>query len=341
MTASRAINDRGYVSDEVRRRVLKAANQLNYSPNMAARQLKGNRPHAIGILLPDISNPFCTELVNGVRQVFDPEGYALFIAATYRSAEQEAASLHAFCEHRVDGMIIATRGTKIGDTLLKRVTRQGIPMVTIGRPVVIPRVDSVTADHVGGAFSVVEHLIALGHTRIGFIGISLEDAGTLRRYGGYVEALKAHGITPLAAYTVGPPGAPAYATQEDGYEGMMRLCRLRKPPTAIFARNDFTAIGAIRAAHSLGLSVPGDIAIAGFDNIPMAAFSSPPLTTVDQATFDQGIVAARFLLDRITGDPSVPHRDASMPCSLVIRESTDPNATEPPVDGYPSAAHRR
>ena len=328
MTASRAINGRGYVSEDVRRRVLKAAQQLNYSPNMAARQLKGNRPCAIGILLPDISNPFCTELVNGVRQIFDPEGYTIFIAATYRSAEQEAASLHAFCEHRVDGMIVATRGTKIGDTLLKQVARQRIPMVTIGRPVVIPHVDSVTADHAGGAFAVVEHLIALGHRRIGFIGISPEDAPTLRRYDGYRAALEAHNIELLPEYTVGPPGAPAYATQEDGFEGLMRLAKLPVPPTAVFARNDFAAMGAMRAAHSMGLTVPGDMAIAGFDNIPMAAFTTPPLTTVDQFTFDQGIAAGRFLLERITGEVAHPRRDSMLQCTLLVRESTDPSAVQ-------------
>jgi DNA-binding LacI/PurR family transcriptional regulator len=332
MTASRAINDSGYVSDEVRKRVLKAARQLNYSPSMPARQLRGNTLHAIGILLPDIANPFCTELVNGARQIFDGAGYTVFITTTSRSSELEVAGLHAFCDHRVDGIIVATRGTKIGDSALKRIALQRIPMVTIGRPVQIAGVDSVTADHSGGAFAIVRHLLSLGHTRIGFIGISPEDAHTLRRYGGYVAALQTQGITPRSEYTVGPPEAPAFATQEDGYEGMMRLARLRVPPTAVFARNDFAAIGAMRAAHQLGRSIPHDIAVAGFDNIPMAAYATPPLTTADQSTFEQGATAARFLLERITTKPPRAHRCASMNCTLIVRESTDPRVATVPVE---------
>lgn len=174
----------------------------------------------------------------------------------------------------------------------------------------------------------VEHLIALDHKRIGFIGISPEDAPSLHRYDGYRAALEAHNISLLPEYTVGPPGAPAYATQEDGFEGLMRLAKLPLPPTAVFARNDFAAIGAMRAAHSMGLAVPGDIAIAGFDNIPMAAFATPPITTVDQFTFDQGIAAGRFLLKRITGDLAHPRRVSMLQCTLLVRESTDPSAVQ-------------
>lgn len=336
MTVSRVINGRGYVSDEVRKRVLKAANQLNYSPNVPARQLKGSKLNAIGILLPDVANPFSTELVNGVKQVFDEAGFATFIATTNRSPEQEKAGLQAFCDHRVDGLIVATRGTKIGDSILRRTAQQRIPMVTIGRPVQIPGVDSVTADHETGADQVVKHLVSLGHRRIGFIGISPEDGHTLRRYCGYLKALGEAGIQPNPDYTTGPPGAPAFATQEDGYEGLMRLARLRKPPTAVFARNDFAAIGALRAAHRLGLSVPGDIAIAGFDNIPLAAFTIPPLTTADQSILQQGVAAARFLLDRITRNRAIARRSECMPCKLIVRESTDPKAVTAPT---PSPLH--
>jgi DNA-binding LacI/PurR family transcriptional regulator len=322
MTASRAINDSGYVSDEVRKRVLKAAQQLHYSPNLPARLLKGRSVKAIGILLPDIANPFCTELVNGAKHVLDEAGYTIFIATTNRSSDQERAGLQAFCDHRADGLIIATRGTKIGDAVLRHTAQLKVPMVTIGRPVRISGVDSVTADHKKGAYDVVQHLISLGHRRIGFIGISPEDAHTLRRYSGYLAALHDAGIEPYKDYTVGPPGAPAFATQEDGYQGMMRLAQLRTPPTAVFARNDFAAIGALRAAGKLGWSIPGDIAVAGFDNIPLAAFTTPPLTTADQSIRDQGMAAANFLLDRINGACSNRGKTACMDCTLIVREST-------------------
>jgi DNA-binding LacI/PurR family transcriptional regulator len=322
MTASRAITGNGYASDEVRKRVQKAARKLNYRPNMVARQLKSQRLNAIGILLPDIANPFSTELVEGAKQVLDNAGFTTFIATSSRSVDQERACLQAFADHRVDGMIVATRGTKMGDSVLQEVASQNIPVVTIGRPVQLERVDSVTADHAQGAYDAVNHLISLGHKRIGFIGISPQDGKTLRRYGGYLKALDEAGIEVVEEYTVGPPDAPAFATQQDGYEGMLQLAALRRPPTAVFARNDFTAIGALQAAHKLGLSVPGDIAIAGFDNIPLAAFTIPPLTTVEQPIKEQGIAAARFLLDRITSNVSPKRQSLCMPCNLIVREST-------------------
>ena len=332
MTASRAINSSGYVSEDVRKRVLKAAHQLSYRPNVLARQLKSHRLNAIGILLPDIANPFSTALVEGVNRVFDEAGYTTFIAATSRSVDREKASLQAFVDHRVDGLIVATRGNKIGDAALKRLARQNLPLVTIGRPVQLACVDSVTADHAQGAYDAVKHLLSLGHRRIGFIGISPDDSKTLRRYGGYVAALREAGIEPAAEYTVGPPGAPAFATQEDGYQGMIHLAALKKPPTAVFARNDFAAIGAMRAAHKLGLVVPRDMAIAGFDNIPLTTFTTPPLTTVAQPIVEQGVAAAQFLLDRITGDPSSPRRATCMNCTLIVRESTDPHAATMPME---------
>ncbi len=322
MTASRAINGTGYVSEQVSQRVLKAARQLNYRPNMLARQLKSRRLNTVGVLIPDIANPFSTVLLESVKQVLDAAGFTVFIATTNRSIEQEQTGLQAFADHRVDGVIVATRGTKMGDAVLRQIARQHIPMVTIGRPVQINGVDSVTADHAQGAYDATKHLLSLGHTRIGFIGISPEDSGTLRRYGGYLTAMREAGINPPMEYTVGPPGAPAFATQEDGFEGMIRLASLKRPPSAVFARNDFAAIGAIRAAHTLGLRIPQDIAIAGFDNIPFAAFTTPPLTTVEQPIAEQGAAAARFLLDRIQDQSPQPRRIATMPCTLIVREST-------------------
>ena len=322
MTASRAINGSGYVSDDVRQRVLLAATKLSYRPNMPARQLKVRRLNAIGILLPDIANPFSTELVSGMKDVFDTEGYTTFIATGNRSVKQEDSSLQAFLDHRVDGLVVATRGTSMGDKILHTIAKQRIPLVTIGRPVHFRGIDSVTANHYQGAFDAVMHLIKLGHKRIGFIGIAAEDGKLLRRYQGYLAALKEAKIEFRPEYTVGPADGPAFATQEDGYRGMLQLARLHRPPTAIFARNDFAAIGAMHAAHTLGLSIPEDMAVAGFDNIPLAAFTMPPLTTVEQPITQQGQEAARFLLERIQGRSS-QDRTAMMECRLIVRQSTD------------------
>jgi DNA-binding LacI/PurR family transcriptional regulator len=322
MTASRAINDSGYVSNEVRARVLKVASKLRYRPNILARQLKLRRLNTVGVVLPDVSNPFSTELLEGMKTVLEQKGYTAFVTTTGRRVDQEVAGLRALVDHRVDGLLIATRGTRIGDALVREVVRNGPPVVTIGRPIDGVALDCITADHWQGAFDAVSHLIELGHTRIGFIGISHHDRYTLRRFQGYEAALEQNGIMAMARDVVGPSIAPAFATQEDGYGGMVQLLRLKRPPTAVFARNDFAAIGALRAAHEAGLRVPDDIAIAGFDDIPLAAYTTPTLTTVRQPIAEQGQIAARMLLDRIegrAGKKTVMHR---IECQLVIREST-------------------
>lgn len=323
MTASRAINQTGYVSEEVRARVLKAARKLQYRPNVLARHLKGRRLNAVGVMLPDIANPFSSELIAGIKKVLDAEGYTAFLSVSDRDTKQERAGLQAFVDHRADGLIVATRGTSLGDQVIKELVQQGMPVVTIGRPVPRVKVDVIDANHYQGAFDLVMHLIERGHRNIGFIGIAPQDAHLLRRYEGYASALEEAGIKLRQEYTVGPMNGPAFSTQQDGYEGMMTLARLKRLPTAVFARNDFTAMGALRAARELGLRVPADIAIAGFDDIPLAAYAAPPLTTVSQPIREQGEMAAQILVDRIEGRSKGAFVLHTMPCQLVVRQSTE------------------
>jgi DNA-binding LacI/PurR family transcriptional regulator len=321
MTVSRAINRSGYVSDEVRERVMKAVEQLGYRPNMLARQLKGQRLNAVGVLLPDIANPFADELLNGIKEVLDASGYTAFITTSGGSVENETAALQSFVDHRIDGLLIATHGSASGDKALAQIAAQHVPIVTVGRQVTIDGVDCVSVDHYRGAFEAVSHLIARGHTRIGYIGIAHPDNPEPLRFQGYKAALVAAGISFCSTYAVREVDAPAFAAEEDGYQGMLELAKLPQPPTAVFARNDFAAIGALRAAHTLGMSVPEDIAIAGFDNIRMTAYTTPPLTTIEQPTAEQGRVAAQFLLDRIEGRVKGKSRSVVMECRMMVRES--------------------
>ena len=325
MTASRAINGTGYVSEDVRKKVMQAAKALKYRPNVLARSLKGLSTHAVGIMLPDIANPFSAQLVAGIQELLERSGYTAFLATANRSVEQEKAALRAFVDHRVDGILVATRGTEIGNEAIAAIIREGIPVVTVGRPIENAPVDCVTADHWKGAYEAVTHLIELGHERIGFIGVSPEHAANLRRFHGYEDALKAHGIALRSELIAGPANGPAYATEDDGYAAMMQLGRLKQPPTAVFARNDYTAIGALRAAHELGFTIPDDIAIASFDNIPIAAFTTPPLTTVSQPIGEQGRRAAQFLIDRIEHRVKGQKRELCLECHVVIRQSTGPH----------------
>lgn len=326
MSVSRVINKNGYVSEQMREKVLKVVKESNYHPNALARSLKSQRTQVIGVLLPDIINPFSAELVRGIQEVLLPQGYSFFISTSERSVAREQAALRAFFEHRADGLIVATRETKETNDFLVRLAEPGMPMVVVGRQFNHPRVDHVTADHWKGGYEAVEHLISLGYQSIGFIGVSLVNGAGLRRFRGYLDALRDNKLAVNGKLIVGPDRVtgPDYSTQDDGYEAMKRLLAQRKRPNAILARNDFTAMGAMYAIRDAGLSVPDDIAIVGFDNVPLSAYTTPPLTTVDQAILQQGREAARLMLKRITEAKVRERREICLDCNLIIRESTRP-----------------
>jgi DNA-binding LacI/PurR family transcriptional regulator len=258
-------------------------------------------------------------------------GYSAFLCTTEQSVQREQAGLSAFFDHRVAGIVVATLETKAGDEALERFTRRGMPIVSVGREPGLAVVDRVTANHWRGAFDAVEHLISLGHKRIAYIGASALHARRLRRFQGFCDALHQHGLDVRDEWIVGPAGdsGPGYSTLADGYAGMQRLLDLSRRPTAIFARNDFTAMGALSAARDRGLNIPGDIAIVGFDNVPLSAFTTPPLTTVEQPTAEQGRRAAEMLLERIEGKVEGEHREVSFDCRLIVRASTQTPAEQP------------
>ena len=324
MTVSRAINENGYVSSGTRERIMRVIKELDYHPNGLARSLKRKRTHVIGILLPDIGHPFSAELARHLEETLLSRGYTSFISTSQRSIEREQTALNAFFDHRVDGIVVATLETRAGNEALLRFVNRGLPIVIVGRTLAHPSVDQVNADHWKGGHEMVKHLVSLGHRRIGFIGASVLINSGLPRFRGYLDGLREHDCVISPELIVGPDNldSPAYATQEEGYEGMRRLLALHEPPTAVFSRNDAVAIGAMRAARDLGRQVPDDIAVAGFDNVPMSAYTTPPLTTVNQPTAILGRRAAEFVLDRIEGKVANERRDLCLDCEVVVRQST-------------------
>lgn len=326
MTVSRVINANGYVHPDTREKVLSAAAKLNYRRNGLARGLKRQRTDTVGLVIGDVANPFAAEIIRGVREVLNLHGFTLFVCVSEQSVQEEAAAFESLADHRVDGMIIATRASKKGNANLAKLLDANIPIVALGRDFIHPQIDFVSADHFKGGYDATEHLIKLKHKRIGFIGIKQSYGAGLKRFQGYLKALRAHGITAEEDLIVGgrkgTEQAPGYSTEEVGYEGMKHLLSLRKKLTAVFARNDFTALGAISAIKQSGLAIPGDIAVVGFDDIPLAAHTSPPLTTVFQPTFEQGRIAAEFLLRRMETTEPLPRTETVLPCRLVVREST-------------------
>ena len=326
MTVSRVINESGYVNAATRERVRRVAREMNYRRNGLARGLKRQRTETIGLVLGDIANPFAAELSRGVREILEQRGYTLFICISEHSAKEDVQAFDSLADHRVDGVIVATRASRLGNERLQELIDAGIPVSLIGRDFRHPHADLVTADNLKGGYEATTHLIKLGHRRIGFIGVSLTKSVGLRRFQGYLEALNEHGLPIDEKLIVGNRDGndqmPGYSTEEMGHDGMTKLLSMKKRPTAIFARNDFTAVGALNAIQQAGLSVPRDVGVVGYDDIPLASHTSPPLTTVRQPTREQGRVAAEFLLRRIEDGHDRPRAEQVFDCQLVVREST-------------------
>ncbi len=326
MTVSRVVNGTGYVSEDTRQRVMAAIKEMNYRPNGLARNLKRQRTETVGLIIGDISNPYSTELANAVRSTLSSQGFSLFICISEHSAKEDITALDSLVDHNVDGIIVATRSNVGGDDRLKDIADSSLPLVVVGRDFKHKSVDSVAADNFTGGFEATQHLIDLGHKRIGFIGAGFENRGSLKRLQGYLSALIKHELPVDERLITGRKESlsdvPGYSTEKIGYEGMKRLLSLPKRPTAVFARNDFTAMGAITAIKEAGLTIPQDVAIVGFDDTPLAVHTLPRLTTVRQPMRLQGQLAAEMLLKRITGEDNSRTENRVLDCELIIREST-------------------
>ncbi len=325
MTVSRVINHNGYVSDGTREKVLEAVKDLNYRPNGVARNLKRQRTETVGLVLGDISNPYSAEIASAVRDSLTIRGYNLFICISEHSAREDISAFESLADHNVDGIIVATRANKEGNERLARIADSDLPIVVVGRDFHHDQVDYISADNLSGGFEATQHLIDLRHKRIGFIGAAYEDRHTLKRLEGYLRALDAHDIEVDPRLITGRKESawdvPGYSTESIGYEGMKRFLSLPNRPTAVFARNDFTAVGAMTAVKEAGLSIPQDVAIVGFDDTALALHTIPPLTTVRQPMRLQGQLAAEMLLRRIDDDSST-REERILDCELIIREST-------------------
>lgn len=326
MTVSRVVSGDGYVSEETREKVLKAIKELNYRRNGLARSLKRQFTETVGLVLGDISNPYSTELARAVRETLLEQGFNLFICISESGAKEDVIAFESLANHSVDGIIVATRSNEAGDRYLSDLVETNVPVVAIGRDLAHINIDFVSPDNLKGGFDATQHLIDLGHKRIAFIGANLRTGSNLKRLQGYIDALKQHGIPVderlITGRSEGIADEVGYSTEEIGFEGMKRLLSLPEPPTAVFARNDFTAIGAMRAINEAGLKIPSDIAIVGFDDIPLAARMSPSLTTVRQPMRAEGQIAAAMLLERITGKANISRRERILDCELIVRESS-------------------
>ncbi len=330
-TVSRALRGTGYVNAEKREQILRVAMELGYVPHAGAQGLRTQRSGVIGVVLGDLGNPHTATLANSIQRYLGERGYAaVFVSVASDGDAMEQRALQSMLRQRPDGLIVATLQTRMSDHLLQQACSAGLPAILIGRALAGSNVDSISSNYQRGSETLTDYLLELGHRRIAFIGAALSEAEHVGRLRGYLASMRRARIKVRPAWVIGEerPGRPYYPTSLTGFRAAKRLLQLPSRPTAIMARNDVTAIGAIQAIKEAGLSVPGDISVTGFDDIPLAGFIAPALTTMSQPTEKEGELAAEFLLGRLERPEEViAPRALVLECSLIVRASTAPAAS--------------
>lgn len=301
------------VSDARRSAVLEAAATLGYRPNILARNLARRHTMTIGVMINDFHNPFFAEAVDGIQEGADDGGYQLLLATGRKSRAGEAGAIETFLRLRVDGLILAGATTP---TAQITAAAESCPTVLLSRTVRSRDLDTVNNDEQLGTLLAVEHLAALGHTRIAHIDGG-KGAGAAQRRAGYQRAMKATGLEGFTRIVKGD------FTEESGVDGAEQLLTAGAPPTAIFAANDLMAAGALDRAEDLGLRVPRDLSIMGYDNTAIAAMHHMSLSTINQPREEMGRIAVNLLLERITDQRTTAVRHIVTP-TLVDRSTTGP-----------------
>ena len=313
-TVSRVFNHEDLVTEKTRERVRRIAREMGYQPNATAKSLSHGRTDAIGIVLPAPHGEFFSEIIRGVDEVAQASGHYLLISSSHYSFSESEAAFQAL-QGRVDGLLVMTTHVR-AKALLESVSMD-IPMVLINTALSDVSYDAFDIENRSGARKVVDHLLDQGYESIGVIEGPLKSFDVQERLQGHRDALEAAGIDPDAQVRI-----EGDFTQESGYAAGKELLKLDRLPDAVFALNDYMAIGAMAALQEAGVRIPADLAIAGFDDIPSARYASPSLTTVRIPVYDLGRCAAERLLRRIHRDPVDEPRAQTLPSELKVRAST-------------------
>jgi DNA-binding LacI/PurR family transcriptional regulator len=313
-TVSRALRNDPRVKPETIARITALARELGYRPSRIARGLKLRRTGTLGLVVANITDPFLTEVIRGVHDAVLPAGYSLFVAATDADVTRATAIIHALDEHRVDGLLLLLADLPPAYTDIVRAQR--MPSVLINNHHGLTDVASVSNDDRRGITELVQHLVNLGHRRVGYLGDVRSGATNALRQHTMRDALAQHGLTQRPEDLILASGS----LPDAGYLALFE--RLRQPgPTAWLCFNDLLAIGALRAAKTSGIHVPTELSIVGFDDIALAHYVDPPLTTFAQPTYDLGHRAGALMMGMLA-TPGEPALTLTLSGTLVAREST-------------------
>lgn len=315
-TVSRVLNKSDKVVPETRATVEQALRDLGYRPSRVARRLRMNSGHAhlVGLIIPDIQNPFYAEIARGVEDAAYANEYALILCNSDENLEKERFYLEVMRAESVDGIVLPPFDDT--DLAVAEIVKTGIPVVCVDRSHAKVKTDIVEVDNYQGALEGVRHLIEKGHKSIALIEGRAQVSTSRERRRGYLDALASQGIVPRRELM-----RAGDFKQESGRILTNELLDLRKPPTALFVCNNLMTVGALAALHQRGLRVPTDMAVVGFDDLPWAEALDPPPTVVRQPAYDVGRQAMELLLKRIM-EPDRPPVTVRLRPELVIRRST-------------------
>jgi DNA-binding LacI/PurR family transcriptional regulator len=317
-TVSRALNDKSRIRKETKERILSIARELNYQPNFIARSLVMRRTKTLGLVITTIVNPFYMDLAHGIERTAIGLGYNIILCCTHSDSLIEKQYIDMLRSKGVDGIIFTS--AHMDDENIVRLAEEGFPIILVNRrtyhPIVKERVDYVGVDNMWGGLLAVEHLIKLGHQRIGMIGGSLESSVGFERLEGGKKALKIFGLQEKDVYFL-----EGNFLKESGYRGGKRFLKMAEPPTAIFATNDYMALGTYEAILEEGFKVPEEIAIVGFNDIEFAAMKGIELTTIGQKKYEMGAHAVKTLVERIEGRKVGPSEETILEPELIIRRT--------------------
>lgn len=324
MTVSRVINGRHGVDADTQRKVEEAIEALDYVPNRVARGLISQKTATLGLIVPDVVNPFFSPVVRGAETTARKAGYRLLLCNSEGDLRLEREYIEDLVSHRVEGLLLAPASDQSRHSVFP-LLRRGFPLVLVDRSLPDLDCDLIVSDSRSGARRLVEHLIAIGHRDIAHL-TDADDTSTGReRLGGYREALAAAGI-PWRDDLV-------FRTTVDrigGYRAAQQALALERLPTAIFAVNNMTVVGAMQALRERGLVVPDDMALVCFDDVEHLAVLSPFLTVIDQPAETFGSLGAQLLLERISGKAGPRSRRIVLQTDLVVRSSCGARTGVPP-----------
>ncbi len=323
-TVSRVLNGSELVTEETKRRVLAVIDELNYMPHAIGRALVTRQTNLIGVILPDVHSEFFSELIRGIDKAARQHNYHIIVSSTHSDKKEIQSMLEVMQGGHVDGLIIMSPHIDT-EEVIKHLSPQS-RVVFVNSYINGSSFNSVAIDNYNGAYQMVEHLIQHGHKRIAILKGEENNYDAQERFNGYVHALKKNGINRIADLEL-----TGDFTEESGYDGIMRILKSKSKPTVLFCSNDSMALGALRAMHEKDIIVPGEIALAGFDDVPSARYVLPSLTSVHVPIFEMGTTAVEYLFASTEGKSSAEKKRKMLPTSVIARESCGCSTTKDEV----------